>query len=98
MCIRDRIEMVGTSGEDRAGENAEKKLGMYTRGRKTKGKTEEEMVGIGGGLSGKMSATKYESAEEKKRNSAGVGRLEKDACAADRMKNPSWERKERKNI
>src|SRR5678815_1660611 len=108
MCIRDRrryrceeddtedgcgeIEMVETSGEDGTGENAEKNMGMDTRGQKTKGKTEEEMGGIGGGLFGKMSATKYESAEEK-RNSVGEERLEKDACAADRMKNPSWERK-----
>src|SRR5678816_3437848 len=85
--------MVGTSGEDGGGENAEKKMGMDTRGQKAKGKTEKEMSGVGEGLSGKMSATENESAEEK-RNSAGEGCLEKDACAADRMKNPSWERKD----
>src|SRR5678815_3711983 len=87
--------MVGTSGEDGAGQNAEKKMGIDTRGQKTKGKTEEKMGGVGGGLSGKMSATKNESAKEK-RNSAAEGCLEKEACAADRMKNPSWERKKKK--
>ena len=66
--------MVGTSGEDGAGENAEKKMGMDTRGQTAKGKTEEEMGGVGEGLSGKMSATENESAEEK-RNSAGEGCL-----------------------